>query len=90
MTNDPLDEAESKLWRDGALRDRRFRAALRMDPLLNDWSVGARKIKAQGFDVSEQLSKRPLPKPGALDEWIGRMQPMLHGRFIAVHVPLPR
>ena len=48
-----------------------------MDPLLNDWSVGARKINAQGFDVSEQLSEKTVTEARRfLDEWIGRMQPM--------------
>ena len=36
MTNDPLDEAESPIWRDGVVLDRRFRSSLRLDRLLND------------------------------------------------------
>ena len=36
MTNDPLDQAESKLWRDGSGFDSRFKPALRLDGLLND------------------------------------------------------
>lgn len=35
MTNDPLDEAEARLWRDGVDLDRRFRSSLRLDRLLN-------------------------------------------------------
>lgn len=35
MTNDPLDEAEARMWRGGVHLDRRFRSSLRLDRLLN-------------------------------------------------------
>ena len=35
MTNDPLDEAEARMWKDGVNLDRRFRSSLRLDRLLN-------------------------------------------------------
>ncbi|HKP83403.1 MAG TPA: hypothetical protein VJT69_15335 [Pyrinomonadaceae bacterium] len=35
MTNDPLDEAEARMWKDGVDLDRRFRSSLRLDRLLN-------------------------------------------------------
>jgi hypothetical protein len=35
MTNDPLDAAEASLWEQGAKRDPRFHAALRLDTFLN-------------------------------------------------------
>ena len=34
MTNNPLDEAEAQLWRNGVDFDRRFRSSLRLDGLL--------------------------------------------------------
>src|SRR5215216_146492 len=37
MTNDPFDEREAGVWEGGQRVDGRFRAALRMDGLLNDW-----------------------------------------------------
>lgn len=36
MTNDPFDAAEAELWRQGRPSDSRFKAALRIDPLLNN------------------------------------------------------
>ena len=36
MTNDPLDEAEARMWREGVDLDRRFQSSLRLDRLLND------------------------------------------------------
>ena len=41
MTNSPFDDAERPVWKDGFLRDERFAAALRIDPLLVDWPGGA-------------------------------------------------
>jgi len=35
MTNDPLDEAEAAVWKEGVDLDRRFRSSLRLDRLLN-------------------------------------------------------
>ena len=61
MTNDPLDEAEARMWSDGIDSDRRFRSSLRLDRLLND--DGQR-----GADV---LSRRRF-----LDEWIRRTNPV--------------
>lgn len=39
MTNDPLDEAEARMWHDGVDLDRRFRSSLRLDRLLNERGV---------------------------------------------------
>ena len=36
MTNDPLDEAEAGIWRDGVELNRHFRSSLRLDRLLNE------------------------------------------------------
>ena len=60
MTNDPFDEAEAQIWKEGVDLDRRFRASLRLDRLLNDGQ--------RGTDV---LSMRRF-----LDEWIQRMNPV--------------
>ncbi len=38
MTNDPLDPDEAKLWESGTVPDAQFRAALRLDRILNDGS----------------------------------------------------
>ena len=60
MTNDPLDEAEAKFWKDGVDLDGRFRSSLRLDGLLNDWQRGADVLSMRRF----------------LDEWIERTNPV--------------
>jgi len=73
MTNDPFSPIESKVWRGKGYKDRRFHAALRMDPLINDWNtVSAR----EGFGGAADARK-------FLDEWIGRMKPL----YMAVSLP---
>src|SRR5262245_23025711 len=41
MTNDPLDPDEAAIWNAGFERDRTFRAALRIDRILNEWDTHA-------------------------------------------------
>jgi hypothetical protein len=41
MTNDPLDEAEGQIWKNGGTADRRFKSSLRLDHLLNDFESGS-------------------------------------------------
>ena len=84
MTNDPFFEPEAKCWRDGILEDKRFRAALRMDPLITNWEVTFAKLQAQGYDVAQDLSGNSVREVRRfLDEWIDRMNPM----YMAVSLP---
>jgi hypothetical protein len=84
MTNDPFFEPEAKLWRDGALEDKRFRAALRMDPLITNWEGASVRLRAQGYDVAPDFSGKTVREVRRfLDEWIDRMDPM----YMAVSLP---
>ena len=60
MTNDVMDEAESKVWKDGISIDRRFKSALRLDGLLNNWK-----------EASSSSRLRHL-----LDQWIQELNPV--------------
>lgn len=73
MTNDPFHPVESKVWKAGGRKDTRFHAALRMDPLINDWNNVARR---EGFANTADARK-------FLDEWIQRMKPL----YMAVSLP---
>jgi hypothetical protein len=48
MTNDPFDPVEAELWKRGRPADARFKPALRIDPLLNDWPTARRALSAAG------------------------------------------
>jgi hypothetical protein len=73
MTNDPFNPIESKVWRGEGYRDKRFHAALRMDPLINDWTNVSKREKFAGSADARKF----------LDEWIGRMKPL----YMAVSLP---
>lgn len=84
MTNDPFDPAEAALWQQGRPADSRFKAALRIDPLLNDWSTAARALAAAGYSAGAAIDERAIADARRfLDDWIARMDPL----YLAVSLP---
>ncbi|MDQ3130256.1 MAG: glucuronate isomerase, partial [Acidobacteriota bacterium] len=80
MTNDPLDEAEIKVWKSGAKIDLRFHAALRLDRILNGWTEAVPLINKQNYEVSTNLDERSISETRRfLDDWIARMKPLYLG-----------
>ncbi len=56
MTNSPFDDLERPVWNRGFTRDPRFVAALRIDPLLMDWTNTVPKLRAWGYDVAADFA----------------------------------
>jgi hypothetical protein len=84
MTNDPFDDAERAVWLSGHERDLRFHAALRIDPLLNDWPNTCPRLQAWGYNVEPDLSGKTLAEIRRfLDEWLERMDAL----YMAVSLP---
>ncbi|MCI0490988.1 MAG: glucuronate isomerase [Blastocatellia bacterium] len=84
MTNDPFDAREAKVWESGAGIDKRFHAALRIDPLLNDWQNTSAKLSSLGYRVDASLSDEAMSEARRfLDKWIARMKPL----YMAVSLP---
>ena len=84
MTNDPFDAREARAWGGGAEIDRRFRAALRMDGLLNDWAGSAAALAAQGYRVEAGFGGATAAEVRRfLDAWVGRMRPL----YMAASLP---
>lgn len=84
MTNDPFDEEERKVWLENNREDPRFHAALRIDPLLNDYAAVLPKLREWGFDVNEQLSGKTVDELRRfLSEWLVRMDAL----YVAVSLP---
>ncbi|CAN5147650.1 glucuronate isomerase [soil metagenome] len=80
MTNDPLDEAEIKIWNGDEKIDSRFHAALRLDRILNGWADAALLMNKQGYKVSPSLDERSISETRRfLDDWIARMKPLYLG-----------
>jgi len=77
MTNDALDAAERQLWLTKGVEDGRFKAALRIDPLLIGWPKVAETMRGFGYEVGADLgsvSMREIRR--FLEEWIDRMEAM--------------
>ena len=60
MTNDPFDDLERPVWEGGYDADPRFHAALRIDPLLNDFSAASERLRAWGYSVSARADAGDL------------------------------
>lgn len=74
MTNDPFDDMERPFWEKGVEKDERFKAALRIDPLLIDWEKVCPKIKSWGYNVEEALTETTLSEVRRfLTDWVDRM-----------------
>ena len=84
MTNDPLDPTEHAVWEGGYAGDPRFHAALRIDPLLNDWRHAYELLCAQGCEVDVRLMPDTLEMVrGWLRKWVARMD----AKYMAVSLP---
>ncbi|NMB24882.1 MAG: glucuronate isomerase [Firmicutes bacterium] len=89
MTNDPFNEAERKVWLETvatgeAELDERFRAALRLDVLLNSWDVAWPRLQGWGYGVTEKLDDATISEVQRfLQEWIKIMEPV----YMAVSLP---
>jgi len=60
MTNSPFDDLERPVWEKGFSRDERFRAALRIDPLLLTWGDAAQCLARWGYDVGPNLTDKTI------------------------------
>jgi hypothetical protein len=86
MTNAVFDDNERRRWLDGgdSVHDPRFRAVLRIDPMLRDWPAAARKLDEWGYKVSAELDAATVAEARRfLDDWIGRMRVV----YLAVSLP---
>ena len=80
MTNDPLDEVETRTWESGVEIDARFRAALRLDRILNSWDEAVPRMSAQGYQVRVEIDGRTISETRRfLNDWIARMKPLYLG-----------
>ena len=74
MTNSPFDELERPRWEQGFRRDERFRAALRIDPLLLAWDQAAPVLAGWGYRVSADLNGQTVGEVRRfLEDWTKRL-----------------
>ncbi len=84
MTNDPFDESEREVWLSEEPIDPRFRAAMRIDVLLNSWDDAAAKLRSMGYTVEWDLDEETCGEIRRfLADWADRMDPV----YLAVSLP---
>lgn len=84
MTNDPFNPVERAAWERNEPCPERFHRALRMDPVLNDWSTAHGIMAAAGFKTSADLTPQTVSEARRfLDHWISRLRPV----YLAVSMP---
>ena len=84
MTNDPFDDNERPIWDTVGNGDERFHAALRIDPLLNDYSSVYQKIQQWGYNVEETANETTIQELRRfVGDWISKMNAL----YVAVSLP---
>ncbi len=56
MTNDAFDQVETAYWGPDFIKDKRFRAALRIDPLLNTPDAAMKFMREKGYNTGPKMS----------------------------------
>lgn len=84
MTNDPFDPKERQLWETKGNKDPRFKAALRLDVLLNNYEKNYEYLNQMGFLVDKKLDENTLTEIRRfLRYWIEKTNAI----YLAVSLP---
>lgn len=84
MTNSPFDDLERPVWEKEFARDERFKAALRIDPLLLEWTATAPKLQAWGYNVRLDLSGQTFSE---VRRFLGDWTQRIHSQYCMVSLP---
>jgi len=87
MTNPVFDDNERNRWladAKGMGGDRRFKAVLRIDPLLRAWPTAAAKLSEWGYKTSEEISAATIEEVKRfLRDWIDKQKAI----YLALSLP---
>jgi len=84
MTNDPFDEFEKGIWEKGGNSDPRFKSALRLDPLLNQYEDNYRKLIDMGYKLEDSITESTITEiKRFLKEWIKKIDAV----YVACSMP---
>lgn len=77
MTNDPFDKKEQSVWNSAAHSDIRFKAALRLDGLLNNFPRNCQQLNNQGFAVTARIDDKTITAiKDFLKSWTEKTNPV--------------
>lgn len=84
MTNDPFDKSERDIWNQRTTQDDRFHAALRIDPLVNDYQGVLQNLLEMGYRLDNTITEQSiLELKRFISEWIDKMGAI----YVAVSLP---
>ncbi len=84
MTNDPFDRTEREYWEKQGNSDTRFKAVLRLDPLLNDYANSWRQLVEWGYAVEATMNEQSIGEIRRfLRDWIGKLDAL----YLAASLP---
>jgi hypothetical protein len=86
MTNPVFDDNERNRWlkNPAVAADSRFKAVLRIDPLLRAWPTAAKRLTEWGYKVSEETSSATIEEVRRfLRDWIDKQKAI----YLAVSLP---
>ncbi len=84
MTNDPFDRTEREYWEKRGNSDTRFKAVLRLDPLLNDYANSWRQLVEWGYAVEATMNEQSIGEIRRfLRDWIGKLDAL----YLAASLP---
>ncbi len=90
MTNDPFDAREVRVWNEAPVVDGRFRTALRLDTLLNDWSAARHSLTAAGYAAAAQPDAASIVQARRfVDAWVERIDPLYMAVSLAADFAWP-
>lgn len=84
MTNDPFDREEVNYWQNSKTSDSRFRAAMRLDKLLNHWEEASIFLQQSGYNVSGDFSGETTKE---IRRFLEDMAAMMKPMYLAVSLP---
>ncbi len=84
MTNDPFDDLERPVWENGYRADDRFKAALRVDPILLGWDKAAPRLREWGYDVAPGVGEQTVSE---VRRFLRRWAQRTGGRYVGVSLP---
>jgi hypothetical protein len=86
MTNPVFDDNERERWlaNPQVANDPRFKAVLRIDPMLRDYSGAAKKMADWGYDVQAEINDKTIQESQRfLRDWIDKQKAI----YLAVSLP---
>ncbi|HKM42459.1 MAG TPA: glucuronate isomerase [Limnochordia bacterium] len=84
MTNDPFDSREKSVWESVGNNDSRFKAALRVDSLLNDYENSYLRLQEWGYQVEKDLD---IPSIQEVKRFLREWTLKIDALYLAVSLP---